>query len=539
MKTTSTTQVSGVDGTIDQAALTDDAEASGEDPDDHPALGIEIEKLDYDSDFTVFMHEKVPQAIRRQALRHLWATNPILANVDGLNDYDEDFTDAATVVEGLKAAYDEACARRKAAEEAEAAKAKGAPKPEADDEQDDADGEDEAAIAEASDTDDTADVAEVRCRRRRPGRWHGRSVNQGGSRVSGSRCFTAGAFLFLAPAGAQDTGKAPDAFLEAAARGQLSVLARHLDQGVDPDSRYAQGLTALISAVIFGQKDAVELLLARKATVGLARDDGFTALMVAARTDRAELVAMLLKAGADPNRRGAGGMTALLYAAQGESAASVAHMLEAGGDPNAVDETGNRTALILAAGSRQKSALDICHRIACRRRQAGSRCTRWLDTPDGGHRAGRSGAHEAACRFRRECQRGNPGRPYRADDRRRPGQCTGGRLASGPKSKGEWRQSVRRGSALAAAVKSRSLYAVRLVVEAGGDVNAPGPNGKTPLMLAAGSQGYEIADFLLKKGADPECGQRQRRHHCLDVGGKRRRAERWLSACLPPAHALV
>jgi len=156
-----TTQVSGIDGTIDQAALTDDAEASVEDPDDHPALGIEIEKLDYDSDFTVFMHEKVPQAIKRQALRHLWATNPILANVDGLNDYDEDFTDAATVVEGLKAAYDEACARRKATEDAEAAKAKGAPKPEADDEQDDADSEDEAAIAEASDTDDTVDVDEV------------------------------------------------------------------------------------------------------------------------------------------------------------------------------------------------------------------------------------------------------------------------------------------------------------------------------------------------------------------------------------------
>ena len=29
----------------------------------------------------------------------------MLANVDGLNDYDEDFTDAALVVKGLKSAY--------------------------------------------------------------------------------------------------------------------------------------------------------------------------------------------------------------------------------------------------------------------------------------------------------------------------------------------------------------------------------------------------------------------------------------------------
>ena len=100
------------------------ADASEDDePEDHPAAGIDIETLDYNSDFTVFMHEKVPKAIRRRALRKLWLSDPILANVDGLNDYDEDFTDAATVVEGLKAAYDEAVERMKAKEAADKAEA--------------------------------------------------------------------------------------------------------------------------------------------------------------------------------------------------------------------------------------------------------------------------------------------------------------------------------------------------------------------------------------------------------------------------------
>lgn len=136
-----------------------DLETEDEDAEDHPAAGIDIETLDYNSDFTVFMHEKVPKALRRQALRKLWLSDPILANVDGLCDYDEDFTDAATVVEGLKAAYDEAVERMKAKEAAEKAKAEGRPV-EADEARDedatDADAEEqpvETPVAEVDDED--------------------------------------------------------------------------------------------------------------------------------------------------------------------------------------------------------------------------------------------------------------------------------------------------------------------------------------------------------------------------------------------------
>jgi hypothetical protein len=65
----------------------------------------DIDSLDENSDFSVFLAEGVPAAIRRRALRKLWRLNPIFANLDGLNDYDEDFTDAANVVEGVKTIY--------------------------------------------------------------------------------------------------------------------------------------------------------------------------------------------------------------------------------------------------------------------------------------------------------------------------------------------------------------------------------------------------------------------------------------------------
>ncbi len=56
-------------------------------------------------DVTGFMARAVPERLRRRALRRLWRVNPVLANVDGLVDYGEDFTDAATVIENLATAY--------------------------------------------------------------------------------------------------------------------------------------------------------------------------------------------------------------------------------------------------------------------------------------------------------------------------------------------------------------------------------------------------------------------------------------------------
>jgi hypothetical protein len=51
----------------------------------------DIETLGKDSDYTGFMREGVPVALQNLALRKLWLSDPVLANLDGLNDYDEDF----------------------------------------------------------------------------------------------------------------------------------------------------------------------------------------------------------------------------------------------------------------------------------------------------------------------------------------------------------------------------------------------------------------------------------------------------------------
>lgn len=83
------------------ASVADDASVEEVAPEDLP----DPETLDKDSDFSVFLGDKVPEAIKRKAMSALWRSDPVLANLDGLNDYDEDFSLIETVGEVIKTAY--------------------------------------------------------------------------------------------------------------------------------------------------------------------------------------------------------------------------------------------------------------------------------------------------------------------------------------------------------------------------------------------------------------------------------------------------
>jgi hypothetical protein len=63
--------------------------------------------LDAGSDFKAFLAPNVPGDLRRAALRRLWRLNPIINSLDGLDDHyvTQDFTDAATVLPGLRTIY--------------------------------------------------------------------------------------------------------------------------------------------------------------------------------------------------------------------------------------------------------------------------------------------------------------------------------------------------------------------------------------------------------------------------------------------------
>ncbi len=61
--------------------------------------------IELGTDVTGFMRKEIPELLRRRALRSLWKSNPVLAVLDGLNDYDEDFTDAANTGKAIQTLY--------------------------------------------------------------------------------------------------------------------------------------------------------------------------------------------------------------------------------------------------------------------------------------------------------------------------------------------------------------------------------------------------------------------------------------------------
>jgi len=63
------------------------------------------DSMEKGDDFSAFMKSTVPSALRNRALRKLWLSDPVLANVDMLVDYGEDFTGKGDVAGVIKTVY--------------------------------------------------------------------------------------------------------------------------------------------------------------------------------------------------------------------------------------------------------------------------------------------------------------------------------------------------------------------------------------------------------------------------------------------------
>jgi hypothetical protein len=85
--------------------VTDDQQQSAGTPaDERPPL-TPIEELTAESDYTQFLADHVPEALQRAALRKLWTSDPVLACLDGLNDYEEDFNVIDTAISAADTSY--------------------------------------------------------------------------------------------------------------------------------------------------------------------------------------------------------------------------------------------------------------------------------------------------------------------------------------------------------------------------------------------------------------------------------------------------
>lgn len=100
-------------------------------------------------------------------------------------------------------------------------------------------------------------------------------------------------------------------FFEAARKGDVAALRKHLANGQDIDAKQNGNVHAIGLASLFGHVEAINLLISNGANVDQQTKDGGTALHGACFLGRTKVVELLLKAGADINIRNHNGVSPL------------------------------------------------------------------------------------------------------------------------------------------------------------------------------------------------------------------------------------
>ena len=146
---------------------------------------------------------------------------------------------------------------------------------------------------------------------------------------------------------AQTSGLTP--LMTAARTGNLAIVRTFLDHGADVNAATVEtSSTALMWALAAPHPDIVRLLLDRGATPAMSTHVGFTPLMFAARNGDIEMAKALIAAGVDVNDTGADGTHVLPFAIISGRDRFALFLLKQGADPHG--RMGGVSALHAAAG---------------------------------------------------------------------------------------------------------------------------------------------------------------------------------------------
>ena len=238
--------------------------------------------------------------------------------------------------------------------------------------------------------------------------------------------------------------------VEAAKNVDTEAVLALLDQGVDVNMPTADGATALHWAVHRDDQVLVGLLIDAGAHVSVANRYGVQPLSLASLNGNAGVIEQLLSAGADPNTSLAEGETALMTAARTGNPAAIRVLVVHGADVNARDDVHGQTALMWAAAEGHAEAIHVL-------------------AEGGGDIHART-----ASQARQPLRRG---------------------LFSSPPPTGF--------APLMFAVRAGHLDATRVLLEAGADLNDTLSDGHSVLVVAVANANWELVDYLLDQGADP------------------------------------
>jgi len=163
--------------------------------------------------------------------------------------------------------------------------------------------------------------------------------------------------LFVLAIGAVPVG-AQVAIVDAIKAGDAARVRALIDRRADVNAAQADGTTPLHWAVERDEPDVVQMLIRAGANVKAANRYGATPLWLASVNGNAKTIAMLLEAGADPRSANGDGETALMVAARTGKIDAVNLLLARGADPNAKEGWRGQTALMWAAAEGHAPVID-------------------------------------------------------------------------------------------------------------------------------------------------------------------------------------
>jgi len=345
-------------------------------------------------------------------------------------------------------------------------------------------------------------------------------------------------FVFFVTFAVQSGAAGKSEVADAAARGDIAAVRALMAQKADVNAPQADGATALHWAVFKGNKEIADMLLRAGANPKAANREGSTPLWLASVNGDAAMIEALLTAGADPNETLPLGRTPLMTAARTGNVAAMKVLVDRGADVNAKETARGTTPLMWAADEGHPAAVkflldrgaDIAARSNPAQRGRGPALGKANDprkavaaqgaavaagaaldlrqireaageVPAAGRggRAGGAGAPAAGGRGR-GAGRGD-GAPTGAAGDDQPDDAAAAavgfaRRAPAPNDGGQL-------TSLIYATRANNLDSVKVLLEAGADINQTSGYGWSPLLVATQNRYYKLGAYLLEHGANP------------------------------------
>ena len=299
----------------------------------------------------------------------------------------------------------------------------------------------------------------------------------------------AGVFFVLASFGVAAGASDPPLVAVIKNEGGAPAVATLLKQGADPNVTDAYGSTALHWAVELDNLTAVDLLLKAGANPSAVNRYNVPPLSVAAEAGNAAVIMRLLDAGANPNTVAAGGETALMAASRSGNVQAVKALLARGADVNARESVRGQTALMWAAAEGHAAVIAVLV-------EAGADVTARSRRPTP-PRAGSAAPPPSATASETDAP------PATRERRAEPARPVGDYFVRSNGGVLNTLMVVDSMTPLMFAVRAGRMNAVRTLLDNGASANETSSNGLSVLVLAIINAHYELAGFLLDRGADP------------------------------------